>query len=552
MMSTMARKVISFSLVLMLMLTLVPVTFAAAPTIGAFAMSVDPFTVRQGNTDVITVPVRITGLPEEGTKIGGIGVNFKFDPDVLELNQSTSADSEEQIKHFAGDLTPNANDMILAVSQLDQGIVGYNFSNTGARAIDKAKITAGNIYCNLKFTLKSGADYGNTNIEIIATASLDAPDGSPIIDMSSLQTILNAGKSVNVVEEADTIKTIANTAAAKTIGAGRAWADVKGTLGKVDATSNRNIAAFGNTAAGQLDVTWAEPAGYDNTKAGTYTVTGQAVIPQGVELDSAEDGVVTMELTVALVKVKNVTAPAETSVKYGTAAGSVTLPSQVTVTVDQDYFAGATPKSGKLDVENWTSSDYTADKAGTYTFTATFKAKTGFDFSDAPAITASVKVKSESKDGGTGGSNNNNNNNGGGRRIIIDGGSNTSGSIKISFVIGEYAYTRNNTAIPMDVATGWDANGERTLVPIRFMSEALGYTVSWNDVDQIVTIQKDGVTISMTIGSNVYTVNGIEKTMDTAAELSNDRTFVPIRFVAEALGANVGWDGNTNRVTITN
>ena len=91
-----------------------------------------------------------------------------------------------------------------------------------------------------------------------------------------------------------------------------------------------------------------------------------------------------------------------------------------------------------------------------------------------------------------------------------------------------------------------DSN-DRTMVPVRSPMEAMGCQVDWNDQ---ATITKGGTTAVFTIGSNTYTVNGANKTMDTQAVITGDRTAFPIRFAAEAMGATVTWDQDTYTVNI--
>ena len=95
-----------------------------------------------------------------------------------------------------------------------------------------------------------------------------------------------------------------------------------------------------------------------------------------------------------------------------------------------------------------------------------------------------------------------------------------------------------------------DENG-RTLIPVRFVTEDLGATVEWNAQDREVYITKDGVNIMIRIGQEMILVNGRTKAMDTKAIIKEDRTYVPIRYVAEELGATVGWDASTRTVIIT-
>ncbi|MCK8058343.1 MULTISPECIES: clostripain-related cysteine peptidase [unclassified Fusibacter] len=90
----------------------------------------------------------------------------------------------------------------------------------------------------------------------------------------------------------------------------------------------------------------------------------------------------------------------------------------------------------------------------------------------------------------------------------------------------------------------------RTMVPIRFISEALGATVSWDGTTKTVTIIKGDITLKLPIGSKEITVNGLVYSVDTPAVLVSGRTMVPVRFPAEFLGSDVQWDGATRSVLI--
>lgn len=92
---------------------------------------------------------------------------------------------------------------------------------------------------------------------------------------------------------------------------------------------------------------------------------------------------------------------------------------------------------------------------------------------------------------------------------------------------------------------------QRTMVPVRFISESLGAKVNWNGKTKTVVIEKDGTTINLTIGQNKATVNGKIVTFDTSAEMKNGRTMVPLRFVSEVMGAKIDWDENTKTVNIS-
>jgi len=95
----------------------------------------------------------------------------------------------------------------------------------------------------------------------------------------------------------------------------------------------------------------------------------------------------------------------------------------------------------------------------------------------------------------------------------------------------------------------------RTMVPLRFISEALGATVDWNGEDQSIALKKSNKEIGMQIGNNLMKVNdsGVvkESVLDSPPVVNKDnRTLVPVRAIAEAFGIEVQWDGDTNSVFI--
>jgi hypothetical protein len=94
----------------------------------------------------------------------------------------------------------------------------------------------------------------------------------------------------------------------------------------------------------------------------------------------------------------------------------------------------------------------------------------------------------------------------------------------------------------------------RTLVPARAIAEALGAKVTWDPSTQTVTFTKDNTIVTLHIGSKTITINGKTATIDVPAALLNGRTVVPVRFISEALNATVQWvpDGQVvNIVTDT-
>jgi hypothetical protein len=91
----------------------------------------------------------------------------------------------------------------------------------------------------------------------------------------------------------------------------------------------------------------------------------------------------------------------------------------------------------------------------------------------------------------------------------------------------------------------------RTLVPVRFVAEALGAEVSWKGKQQLVTLTKGSDVIKLTVGENKSLVNGVEKIFDSKAISKDGRTYVPLRFISESLGSIINWDSDTRTVTIS-
>ncbi|MDO4531953.1 MAG: stalk domain-containing protein, partial [Bacillota bacterium] len=115
--------------------------------------------------------------------------------------------------------------------------------------------------------------------------------------------------------------------------------------------------------------------------------------------------------------------------------------------------------------------------------------------------------------------------------------------------IDQLTYLLNNTPVMNDMAPM--IRSERTALPIRTVAENLGASVAWKEADRKVTITKADTVIEIFIGEPIAIVNGDPVELDMAAFIENDRTYMPLRFVAEHLGANVIWDGNAKTVTIT-
>ncbi|MGE5630654.1 MAG: stalk domain-containing protein [Caulobacteraceae bacterium] len=91
-----------------------------------------------------------------------------------------------------------------------------------------------------------------------------------------------------------------------------------------------------------------------------------------------------------------------------------------------------------------------------------------------------------------------------------------------------------------------------TLVPVRAISEAFGSTVEWDGVNQNVTIKKGETVIKLKLGSKIAYVNGNTIEMLEAAQIINGRTVVPLRFVSENMGYSVEWHAESQEIMIYN
>ena len=120
----------------------------------------------------------------------------------------------------------------------------------------------------------------------------------------------------------------------------------------------------------------------------------------------------------------------------------------------------------------------------------------------------------------------------------------------VVMTIGDKNFVVNNKVVTGDAAPYVKSN--RTYVPIRALAESFSANVDWDNDARTVTVTRGDVKVVMTVGETTYTVNGKEATMDVAPEITGDRTYVPVRFVAEALGFTVtpfyAADGTTGSV----
>lgn len=126
------------------------------------------------------------------------------------------------------------------------------------------------------------------------------------------------------------------------------------------------------------------------------------------------------------------------------------------------------------------------------------------------------------------------------RRLILNIG---------STIVNKFGKNIENDVAPI-------IKNQRTMLPARLVAESLGAIVEWNPVSRTVIIigknikTNELVDIVLTIDSNIALVNGVQTVLDSKVFIENRRTYTPVRFIAELLGAEVEWDGFNNKVII--
>jgi hypothetical protein len=116
-------------------------------------------------------------------------------------------------------------------------------------------------------------------------------------------------------------------------------------------------------------------------------------------------------------------------------------------------------------------------------------------------------------------------------------------NLELQFGIGSTEYSRNGQPLPGESAPFIDPQSNRAMLPLRVIAEALGAEVGWEDETRTVTITLGDASTSLVIDENLP--DGMGRPV-----IVNSRTFVPVRYVAETLGAAVEWDDVNQEVYI--
>lgn len=119
----------------------------------------------------------------------------------------------------------------------------------------------------------------------------------------------------------------------------------------------------------------------------------------------------------------------------------------------------------------------------------------------------------------------------------------------IKMKINDVNYSINGEGKKMDAKPF--IKNDRTLVPLRFIVEAIGGEVNWDNDNRLVTVNSKGKTIELPIDSKTIKIDGKDVNIDQAAIIKGDRTFVPIRFIAENLDMVVNYINDTREIEIS-
>ena len=129
---------------------------------------------------------------------------------------------------------------------------------------------------------------------------------------------------------------------------------------------------------------------------------------------------------------------------------------------------------------------------------------------------------------------------------------NNSADFLLTMQVGNPMMTVNGTESEIDPGRGTVPvvqNG-RTLVPVRAIIEAMGGSVNWDEETQTALLELGGDIITLTLGSQTAFFNETAHTLDVTPVSINDRTMLPIRFIAESFRFDVEWDEETQTITI--
>ncbi|MGE5418090.1 MAG: stalk domain-containing protein [Acidobacteriota bacterium] len=119
---------------------------------------------------------------------------------------------------------------------------------------------------------------------------------------------------------------------------------------------------------------------------------------------------------------------------------------------------------------------------------------------------------------------------------------------RVTFTLGSRNYSVDGSSKAMDAAP-YIKNG-RTYVPVGYLAQALGASSSWDAATRKATLCKGSTTVILSVGDSTIGINGRYTNMDTAPEMIKGRLMLPARFVVDAFGGRTTWDDKTRQIVI--
>lgn len=123
------------------------------------------------------------------------------------------------------------------------------------------------------------------------------------------------------------------------------------------------------------------------------------------------------------------------------------------------------------------------------------------------------------------------------------------------FVVGQTSYAVYQGGSTTAAVHNMDASpcivDGRVLVPVRYLADSLGVQTKWDEATKEITVTNGDKNVVLTVNSNIMNVNGISQQMEVSPVVREGRTYMPARYVAEALGGKVDWNQNTQSINVT-
>ncbi|MBP2001788.1 exopolysaccharide biosynthesis protein [Paenibacillus shirakamiensis] len=135
-------------------------------------------------------------------------------------------------------------------------------------------------------------------------------------------------------------------------------------------------------------------------------------------------------------------------------------------------------------------------------------------------------------------------------RFTVPGAGANSGQLNSTVVmtVGQKSLTASGKKVALDVAP--IIKGDTTYVPIRYVLDYFGGQANWDGATQKITVLRGNTMIDLTVGQKDFILNGLRKQAAVSPLIMQNRTLVPLRMVSETLGISVKWEQNTKSITL--